>query len=156
MMERFTLPRVELPTETLGSIYSPNNELICKTMELVWRNNQVGKTADTASCIPYGIHIFECMPGIEKYPDGYFRARKIEGRTINKNFLDKNGEPMSRVLMHPITYVKDLLGCIGVGSRFHDFNNDGVPDMAESKAKLKWMVQVMPKVFELEIIKKTW
>lgn len=153
-MERFILPRVELPTETLGSILTLKNELICKTLELPWRNNQVGQTSATASCIPYGIHVFEVMPGIDKYPDGYFRARKIEGRTINKNFLDKNGQPMSRVLMHPITYVEDLLGCIGCGSRFVDLDGDGVPDMAQSKAKIKWMVQNMPKVFELEIIKK--
>lgn len=154
-MERYILPRVELPTETLGSIYTLNNELICKTMELPWRNNKVGKTFETASCIPYGIHVFEKMPGNDKYPDGYFRARKVAGRTVNHNYKDKNGQSMSSILIHPITYVKDLLGCIGVGSRFHDFNKDGVPDMAESKVKLKWMIDNLPDVFELEIIKKT-
>ncbi len=62
---------------------------------------------------------------------------------------------MSSILMHPITLVKDLLGCIGVGSRFLDINKDGVPDMADSVKKLAWMYEHMPNVFELEIIKKT-
>jgi hypothetical protein len=155
-LPRYKLPRVPIivdgvEKENLGSIYAPNGDLICKTMELAWRNNKVGQTADTASCIPLGIHIFEKMPGNDHYPDGYFRARQIAGRTINHNYKDKNGQSMSSVLMHPITYVKDLLGCIGVGSRLIDLNGDGVPDMAESKIKLKWMVQNMPDVFELEI-----
>lgn len=153
-MEKFILPRVELPTETLGSIYTLKNELICKTMELVWRNNKIGKTADTASCIPYGIHIFEKMPPNEGRDYGHFRCRQVPGRNINKNFLDMNGLPMSSILMHRITYVKDLLGCLGIGSRFNDLNKDGVPDIEGSSKKLQWMYENMPKVFELEIIKK--
>src|SRR5688572_1890742 len=126
-MERFILPRVYLfdkngvATETLGSIYAPNKvDIICKTMELPWRNNRGGNDPNTASCIPLGIRIFEKMPGNEKYPDGYFRARKVEGRRENPAYLDMNGEPMSMILIHPITKVSGLRGCIGAGSRFLD------------------------------------
>jgi hypothetical protein len=153
-LPRFIIERVELPTEFIGSMYDAQRNLICKTMELPWRNNAVGNSAELASCIAYGVHVFEKMPGNEKYPDGYFRARKIKGRLINSNYKDKNGNPMSSILMHPITYVKDLRGCIGCGSRFADVNGDNIPDMVESRAKLRWMVKNLPDVFEVEIIKK--
>ena len=60
----------------------------------------------------------------------------------------------SGILIHRITFVKDLRGCIGVGSRFHDFNKDGVPDMAESSSALQWMVDNLPDQFYLNITKK--
>jgi hypothetical protein len=158
-MKRYTLERVELPTQILGSIYSPKPEydLVCKTMELPWRNNQRDnpKTIENeASCIPYGIYIVEKQDPSFGRDYGYFRFRAIEGRVINKWALDSNGNPMSAILMHRITYVKDLLGCIGIGSRFKDLNKDGVPDMVESGKKLQWMYENLPDVFELEIKKK--
>lgn len=61
---------------------------------------------------------------------------------------------MSAILMHRITYVKDLLGCIGIGGKFQDLNGDGVPDMIESGKTLQEMWETMPDVFELEIILK--
>lgn len=163
-MERYVLERVYLfdkfgnPVETLGSIYDLSRNIICKTMELPWRNNQKddpNTPINEASCIPEGLYIFEKQaPGTFGRYYGYFRARAIQGRTINKSALDANKKPMSSILMHRITYVKDLLGCIGIGSRFFDFNKDGWPDMAESGKKLEWMYQNMPDVFELEIKKK--
>lgn len=142
-MIRYRLERVYLPTETLGSIYGPDGALICKTMELPWKNN-----VSNISCIPEGVHIFKKMaPGYGRNYR-YFRAVKVAGRSMN---LTLN---MSTILIHPITYVKDLLGCIGVGSRHADLNGDGVPDMAESTKKLKWMTDNMPDEFELEIVKK--
>jgi hypothetical protein len=148
-LPRFTLPRVYLPTETLGSIYSPENELICKTMELPWKMNQRG-----VSCIPEGVYVFEKQLPKADRPYGYFRARAIPGRSLHPTIVDKFGNPMSSILIHRITFVKDLLGCIGVGGRFHDFNKDGVPDMAESSSKLDWMYRNLPDVFELEIKRK--
>ena len=60
----------------------------------------------------------------------------------------------SGILIHRITYVKDLQGCIGVGNRFHDFNKDGVPDMAESSSALEWMADNLPEKLYLNITKK--
>lgn len=153
-MERYRIERVYLPTETLGSWYNSNRDIICKTMELPWRNNAIGSTHETASCIPEGIYIFEKQKPSESRPYGYFRARAIKGRSLNQWVKDALGNPMSRILVHRITKVKDLLGCIGVGSRFHDFDKDGVPDMAESSVKLQWMYENLPDVFELEIVNK--
>jgi len=156
-MERYRIERVYLPTETLGSWYSSSMELICKTMELPWRNNHrddPNTKENEASCIANGIYIVEKMPPKEDRPYGYFRFRAIAGRGVHPTIKDKLGKLMSTILVHRITYVKDLLGCIGVGSRFHDFNKDGVPDIADSSKKLQWMYENLPDVFELEIVNK--
>lgn len=145
-MKRYILERgYKGPTETLGSLYDADTmELICKTMELPWRNNRGGETADVASCIPEGLYIFRKNPPKPTRDYGYFRCDHVPGRT-------KNADGKSRILIHRITYVKDLLGCIGVGSRFRDFNLDGIPDMEESGVKLQWMYKNFPNEFELLI-----
>lgn len=142
-MERHLVERVYLETETLGSYYWKNKELVGKTMELPWKDN-----ASNISCIPEGVyHVKKMQPGFGR-DYVYFRFMSVPGRSINKAL------GMSSILIHPITYVKDLQGCIGVGSRFADLNKDGVPDMVESKKKLAWMAANFPDEFELEIRKK--
>lgn len=148
-MEEYILERVYLKTETLGSIYAPNGNLICKTMELPWVDNKV-----SISCIPEISVVFEKQEPSFGRNYKYFRSRFIWGRTPNRSVTDKYGRPMSTILMHPITYVKDLRGCIGVGSRFFDFNKDGILDMAESTTKLDWMTKNLPDIFLLTIKKK--
>jgi len=147
-MKRYLLERVYLPTETLGSWYDPDPAemvLICKTMELPWKDNQ-----NNISCIPEGVYLLKKMPPGFGRDYGYFRFVKVPGRGVNMAF----NPPMSTILVHRITYVKDLKGCVGVGSRFADFNKDGVPDMEESGKKLQWMWENLPDEFELEIVKK--
>lgn len=153
-MKKYFLYRIYLLTETLGSIFDEAGMLICKTMELPWRDNKIGATHEIASCIPEGTYIVEKQAPTEKRPYGFFRFRAIKDRSINKWVKDKLGKAMSSILIHRITYVKDLLGCIGVGGRFHDFDNDGVPDMADSGKKLQWMYDNLPDVFELTISEK--
>lgn len=147
-LQRFTLERVYLETETLGSLYDKDRVIICKTMELPWRNNKSSADSNEASCIPEGLYKFVKQPPKPSRNYGYFRAEYVPGRRIDP--VTK----MSHILIHRITYVKDLLGCIGVGGRFHDFNKDGVPDMAESSAKLEWMYKNLPDEFLIEIKKK--
>jgi len=121
---------------------------------LPWRNNKVSEDSSQASCISEGIHIVEKQEPNEHRPYGYFRFRAIAGRSINKYVKDKLGNFMSRCLWHRITFVKDLLGCIGIGGKFQDLNGDGVPDMIQSKDTLQWLYDNLPDVFELEIIEK--
>lgn len=161
-LPRYKLPRVPIivdgvEKENLGSIYAPDGELICKTLERPWLNNQKDNpnTAENdASCVPVGIYILEKQPPKEDRNYGYFRFRAVAGRSIHPAIKDKTGKLMSKILVHRITYVQDLLGCIGVGGRFADLNGDGVLDMADSSKKLEWMYQNLPDVFELEIFKK--
>jgi len=146
-MDKFTIERVYLPSETLGSMYDKNRVIICKTMELPWRDNKSSADPGMASCIPEGLYTVRKNPPKESRPYGYFRFDYVAGRRLN-------AENVSHILIHRITYVKDLLGCIGCGGRFHDFNKDGVPDMADSSVKLEWMYKNLPDVFLLEIKKK--
>ena len=44
MLKRYIIERVYLPTETLGSWYDDLRNMVCKTMELPWRNNQRDNT----------------------------------------------------------------------------------------------------------------
>ncbi len=146
-MERYLIERVKLETETLGSMYhKATREMVCKTMELPWRNNASSLDPNKASCIPNGIYIVHKMPPDERRDYGYFRFEHVPGRNI---------DPVtgwSRILIHKITYVKDLLGCIGIGGRHTDLNKDGVPDMVDSTKKMDWLFLHLPDVFELEII----
>lgn len=131
-----TLKRVYLPTETLGSMYDARGELICKTMELPWRDNKT-----SISCIPEGVYDVFKQPPKEGRPYWYYRLPDAQTK--------RRG-----ILIHRIAYVKDLLGCIGVGSRFADFNKDGVPDMEQSAKKLQWMIDTLPESWVLRIEKK--
>lgn len=146
-LKKYTLERVYLPTETLGSIYDSERYLICKTMELCWRDNKSSADSNLASCVPEGTYKVVKQQPKPSRNYGYFRFEYVPGRRVGP-------DNMSHILIHRITYVKDLLGCVGVGSRFHDFNKDGVPDMAESSVKMEWMFQNLPDEFLLEIKKK--
>lgn len=151
VLKTYQLSRVYLPTESIGSIYSPQGGLVCKTMELPWRDNKRG-----ISCIPEGLYYVVKKPPIERddpqtpedesggrhpRPYWHFRLPKVKGR--------------SGILIHRITYVKDLQGCIGVGVKHVDLNKDGVPDMIESGKALQELVDTLPDEFNLLIDSKS-
>lgn len=128
------IERVYLPTETLGSLYV-DGKFMCKTMELPWKNNQ-----RSISCIPEGEYdVIKQYPKDDR-PYMYFRLPKVEGR--------------SGILIHRITYVSGLKGCIGVGKEFKDLNNDGVPDIIRSGEALEELINLLPDSFKITIRKK--
>lgn len=135
--------------ETLGSWYEDlTRTLICKTMELPWRNNASSADYLKASCIPEGVYIVHKQKPEARRKYGYFRLEKVPGRNTD------SVTGWSRILVHRITKVSGLLGCIGVGGRHVDLDNDGVPDMADSSKKLQWMYENLPDTFQLTITKK--
>jgi hypothetical protein len=142
MNGKVIIERVYLPTETLGSLYYKES-MLCKTMELPWKNNQ-----RSISCIPEGDYIVTKEPpisandpsGRKERPYWHFRIHNVPGR--------------SGVLIHKISYVSGLLGCIGVGKEFKDLNNDGVPDIIRSGEALQELVNILPDKFTLTIKKK--
>ena len=148
-LEIATIKRVELPTQTLGSWFF-NGIMLCKTMELPSLNNQ-----RSISCIPYGDYVTTKeepidvddpeTPVDESYgrkprPYWHFRLHDVPGR--------------SGILVHKITYVRDLRGCIGVGFDFRDLNKDEVLDMTGSTMALERLVRTMPDKFILRFEKK--
>lgn len=129
------LERVYLATETLGSFYW-DGRMLCKTMELPWKQNQ-----RSISCIPEGTYKVIKQPPKETRPYPYFRLPNVPGR--------------SGILIHKISYVSGLKGCIGVGKEFADLNKDGVPDIIRSGEALQELIDLLPEAFELEIRKKS-
>ena len=134
-MKEITIERVYLPTETLGSMYDDDGDFLCKTMELPWKNNQ-----RSVSCIPEGAYRVVKQPPKADRPYPYFRLPNVPGR--------------SGILIHRITYVSGLKGCIGVGGAFKDLNNDAVPDIVNSSTALQKLIDTLPDEFMLTIKKK--
>lgn len=130
-MEKLVLERVYLDAETLGSLYR-NGVMLCKTMELPWKQNQ-----RSISCIPENTYLVIKQPPKETRPYPYFRLPNVTGR--------------SGILIHKISYVSGLKGCIGVGKEFKDLNKDGVPDIIRSGEALQELIDLLPDAFELEI-----
>lgn len=129
----YRIDRIYLETETLGSWYPFRSSVVlCKTMELPWVGNK-----RSISCIPEGIHRCVREAFTVKHPYPHFRLPDVEGR--------------SGILVHKITFVKDLRGCIGVGQAFKDLNRDGVPDMVRSTLALQELYETCPDEFYLLI-----
>lgn len=147
-LSRYLLERVYLETSTPGSIYAPDKSLICKTLELPYRDNSISNDPALASCIIEGIFLFLRQPPGHGRTYEYFRCVHAPGRHWSPDIK------MSSVLIHPANRVDQLLGCISPGSRHLDMNGDGIVDIADSTKKLAWMVKNMPQAFELEIRKK--
>jgi hypothetical protein len=133
-MKTIKLERVYLPTETLGSIYDEDGTLICKSMELPNKGNQRG-----ISCIPEGTYKVRREPSSPNHEYPHFRIYDVP---------DRDG-----ILIHKITYVSGLKGCIGLGE-FKDLNGDSVPDMINSGLNLQKLYDLMPDEFDLVIKKK--
>lgn len=131
---KLILERVYLDTETLGSLYL-DGKMLCKTMELPWKQNQ-----RSISCIPEGVYKVIKQPPKPSRPYPYFRLPNVPGR--------------SGILIHKISYVSGLKGCIGVGKEFKDLNSDGVPDIIRSGEALQELIDLLPDEFQLEIRKK--
>lgn len=133
----FPMERVYLKTETLSSIFPVGHagdlsKALCKVMELPNLMN-----ANNISCIPEGKHIVDKELFTQKHPYPHFRIPNVAGR---------NG-----ILLHRITFVKDLRGCLGIGGAFQDLNKDGVPDVVQSKIALQALYDMMPDKFILHI-----
>jgi len=125
---RAILVREYMPFCTVGVL--TYGDFSCKTLELPWINNK-----KNVSCIPSGI----------------YTCRKINS--------PKNGECIeilgvknrTHIQIHSVNFVRQLLGCIGVGEEHIDFNEDGIPDVTNSRDTLKKLMALLPGEFELEI-----
>jgi hypothetical protein len=125
--------------QIIGSFEIDGKE-ICKTLELPWKGNQ-----RSISCIPAGTYTVTKEPpipandpsGRKERPYWHFRFHNVPGR--------------SGVLIHRITYIRGLQGCIGTGFATKDLNSDGLPDMIDSGKALAELVRILPDRFKLII-----
>lgn len=146
----YLLDRVYLPDRTLGSILSSQGGIICKTLELKWDGNQ-----RSISCIKEGIYLVTYSdpvladdPTTEEDESGGRHPRNY-GHYIVHKVPGRSG-----ILIHRGHTPSWSKGCITVGSRFGDFNTSK-PTLEDSKTKLQWMVDNLPKRFKLRIASKS-
>lgn len=128
------IERTYLNNVTFGDWWH-DNAIMCKTMELPWKENRRNE-----SCIPEGIYqVIKCAP-TDSRPYEYLRLLNVPNR--------------SGILVHRITYVKDLRGCIGVGKILLPNGNHPASKMIRSGEALTELVTVLPETFSLRIIRK--
>lgn len=152
ILPRYTIERIYMPKVTVGSMFPRSArveaDILCKTIELPWRENNMSIDPNMASCVPEGIYLFRKEQPKPSRPYVYFRAVHVPQR---------NWEPLykaSNILIHTANYAYQLLGCIAPGSRHVDINTDGVIDVIDSSKKMLWLAKNLPEYFELEIRKK--
>lgn len=120
--------------QTLGSLqlYEAGKELFrCVTLELAWKDNKAN-----LSCIPKGFYV------VKQYISQKFgRCFKI------LNVLGR-----SDILIHAGNFNRDTHGCILVGAKIVDLDKDTTPDVSNSAATLKRLLEITDNTFELQIL----
>lgn len=145
----YLLDRVYLDDRTLGSIFSPQGGIICKTLELPWLDNK-----RSVSCIPEGKYKVTKEKPIPK-DDPSTEVDESGGRIFRPywHFRLHNVPKRSGILIHRGTEITHSQGCILVASRFKNVQSE-TPSLEESGVKLQWMTDNMPDEFYLLIEKK--
>lgn len=146
----YLLERVYLSTRTLGSIYSPQGGLICKTLELPWLNNQ-----KSISCIKEGIYPVTYSPPV--LADDPNTAIDESGGRIKRDYehyIVHRVPGRTGILIHRGKTPAWSKGCITVGMSFGNINTDE-PILEESAEALQWMIDNLPRSFKLRILAKS-
>jgi len=124
--------------QTIGRLFalSSNKSSVfdCHTLELPWLNNAL-----SISCIPEGKH--KVVKRWSKRFGWHFHITDVQGRTW--------------ILIHKGNYYTDIEGCILVGTDLTDINRDGLLDVTDSVNTMQKLLDIMPKAFDLNIIKST-
>lgn len=147
----YLLDRVYLQDRTLGSIYGPNGGIICKTLELAWKENKRG-----VSCIKEGKYLVTYSPPVLK-DDPNTEEDESGGRRPRNypHFIVHGVNGRSGILIHRGSNPKHSQGCILVSGRFINVSSDEpLLDPQQSASKLQWMTDQMPKKFYLLIEQK--
>jgi len=145
----YLLERVYLKDRTLGSIYSEQGGLICKTLELPWLDN-----ARKISCIKEGTYTVTWSPPVlADNPDTPQDESGGRARRVYEHYIVHNVPGRSGILVHRGSNPTHSQGCLLVASRFKD-ENSAAPTLEDSANKLAWMTANMPKKFRLLIEQK--
>lgn len=120
--------------QTEGQLYVyddlGNLKFHCFTLELPWKNNE-----KRVSCIPTGV----------------YKTIRHHSPKFKKSFWIKDVPDRSEILIHSANFVRQLLGCIAVGSGHIDIDGDGHLDVTSSRATIEKLWKVLPDEFDLSI-----
>lgn len=121
--------------QTLGelTVYQDRVKPIydCKTLELEEEKNAVRD-----DCIPKGI--YKVVKRWSKKYGNHFHVLDVPNRSM--------------ILIHQANYHYQLLGCIAVGEKHLDINNDGYKDVTNSVNTMKKLNELLPNEFVLKIV----
>lgn len=101
------------------------------SLELPWRGN-----IRNESCIPAGTYSVTKAVS-PKFGEGTFKLHEVSGR--------------SNILIHQGNFTRDIEGCILLGERFSDIDNDKITDVTSSRKTINMLKQLADD-FELNII----
>lgn len=104
----------------------------CWTVELPWKDN-----AQDESCIPAGT--YKVTKHKSPKHGHCLKIHDVPGR--------------EDILIHVANYVRQLLGCIGVGMSIGDMDGDKVPDVGSSRKALNELMAVLPDETTIEIVR---
>jgi hypothetical protein len=116
----------------VGSVINERGNVVFTfcTLELPYRNNQ-----RQISSIDLGKYIVRKRFS-EKYGN-HFELISVKNR--------------DKILIHVANFVRELKGCVAVGSAHKDIDNDGTKDLINSRKTLNKLNAIMPYEFELII-----
>ena len=103
----------------------------CASLELPWRNN-----LPDISCIPAGLY-YVTKTNSPKFGAGTFEVMTVPGR--------------KSIRIHPGNFTRQIQGCILLGEKFSDIDNDDITDVVNSKATVE-KLKKLTENFELTII----
>jgi hypothetical protein len=101
------------------------------SLELPWKAN-----LRNISCIPAGSYSVTKVNS-PKFGAGTFSVNNVKGR--------------SNILIHPGNFTRDIGGCILLGDKFADLDNDGITDVPASRVTVSRLKKLADD-FELTII----
>ena len=122
----------EKQTEGLLTVYDNCGCVVfnCWTLELPWLDNK-----QSVSCIPTGA--YDVVKRTSTKYKAHFHVLDVPNR--------------SYILIHNGNYNWHTRGCILVGKKLKDINNDGLRDVTSSKVTLNKLNKILPNEFKLEI-----
>jgi hypothetical protein len=122
--------------ETIGEMNVLNEQgasiFKCFSLELPWKSNE-----NRISCIPKSVYLCKKVDGTHNIPYKHISITSVSNR--------------SGVCIHRGNLFTQILGCIIVGDKLADINNDKQIDVTNSTATFDKLMGFLPEEFKLEI-----